>query len=161
MGLDYFYVNQDKDQFFDCGLFGTNSHFSRAGSAPGARALVILLSCGSWKGDRISVVSDCSAEFEELVTHGLNVEVEAELMLIEFDGLDWIEELLEVLFNRMCCYALLLRHPGIIDMLDRKYGVGKWQRRYEKHLQGNSDCWSQRVIDAQNRGLNLLGRQTG
>ncbi len=97
-----------------------------------------------------------------MVTHSVNVEVEAELMLIEFDGLDWLERLLDaslVSFERMCCYALLLRHPGVSAMMDRKYGVGIWQRRYEKHLQANTDLWSQRVIDAKNRGLDLLRRQ--
>ena len=85
-------------------------------------------------------------------------------MLIEFDGLEWIEQLLDgsfslLQFERMCCYALFMRHPGITAMLDRKYGVGKWQKRYEKHLKGNTDIWSQRVIDAKNRGLDLLKRR--
>ncbi len=164
MGLSYFYVNFDKGQFFDCGLDGLNNRFNRVGTEPGSRALAILLSDhGTWKGDRVAVVADTSEEFEELVTRGIDIVVETELMLMKFDGLGWVEELLDVsisMFQRMCCYSLLLRHSGVTEMLDRKYGAGKWQRRYEKHVQINTDRWSQRVIDAKNRGLDLL-RQAG
>jgi hypothetical protein len=160
MGLSYFYVNRDKEQFFDCGLAGLNNSFNTVGTEPGSRALAILLfDHGTWQGDRIAVVSDISNEFEELVIRGTDIVVEAELMLMKFDGVGWVEERLDVsstMFQRMCCYALLLRHPDVSAMLDRKYGVGKWQRRYEKHLQGNTDLWSQRIISAKNRGLDLL-----
>jgi hypothetical protein len=163
MGVSYFYVNHDKEQFFDCGLPGLNNRFWAIGAGPGSRVLTILLSSrGTWKGDRISVVADTSEEFDELVIRGVNVEVEAELMLIEVDGLGWLEERLDlsiVTFARVCCYALLLRHPGITEMLNRKYGIGKWQQQYEKHLQVNTDLWSEKVIDAKNRGIDLLKRQ--
>lgn len=162
MSLGYFYVNHDKDQFFACGL-GSNGRFWAIGQGRGSRALTILLSShGTWKGDRISVVDDASEEFEELVIRGVNVEVEVELMLIQFDGLGWLEENLDSpvgTFARCCSYALLLRHPGITEMLNRKYGVGIWQQQYEKQLQGNTDLWSDKVIDAKNRGLALLKSQ--
>ena len=163
MGLCYFYINRDKEQFFDCGLAGLNNRFNRVGTEPGSRALAILLSDhGTWQGDRIAVVGDTSDEFEEMVIRGTDIVVEAELMLMKFDGLGWVEERLDVsitMFQRMCCYALLLRHPDVRAMLDQKYGAGKWEGRYEKHLQGNTDLWSQRVIDAKNRGLDLLRRR--
>ncbi|QEL14448.1 hypothetical protein [Limnoglobus roseus] len=166
MGLSYFYVNHDKDQFFACGL-GSNGRFWAIGQGRGSRALTILLSShGTWKGDRISVVDDASEEFEELVVRGLNIEVEVELMLIQFDGLGWLEEWLDspipefATFARCCSYAILLRHPRITEMLNRKYGVGKWQQQYEKYLQGNTDLWSDKVIDAKNRGIALLKPQT-
>lgn len=162
MGLGYFYVNRDRAQFFDCGLAGLNNRFDRVGTEPGSRALAILLSDhGTWQGDRIAVVGDTSGEFEEVVIRGTDIVVEAELMLVTFDGLGWVEECVDLsitMFQRMCCYALLLRHAGVSAMLDRRYGVGKWQRRYENQLQGNTDLWSQRVIDAKNRGLDLLRR---
>jgi hypothetical protein len=163
MGVSYFYANQDKRQFFNCGLCGLNSRFWAIGSGPGSRALTILLSSfGTWNGDRISVVADTSEEFDELVIRGINVEIEAELMLTQFDGLSWLEEQLDLsitTFTRVCCYALLLRHAGITEMLNRKYGVGKWQQQYENHLQANTDLWSEKVIEAKNRGLDLLKQQ--
>ncbi|MBP3960752.1 hypothetical protein J8F10_36485 [Gemmata sp. G18] len=163
MSLSYFYVNRDKEQFFRCGLDGLNNRFNRVGTEPGSRALAILLSeHGTWQGDRIAVVSDSSEEFEELVIRGIDIGVEVQLMLMKFDGLGWVEECLDVsisMFQRMCCYALLLRHADVTVMLDRKYGPGKWQKRYEKHLQGNTDLQSQRVVDAKNRALDLLRRR--
>ena len=78
MGVSYFYVNHDKEQFFDCGLPGLNNRFNRIGTEPGSRALAILLSDhGTWKGDSISVVADTSEGFEDLVIRGVNVGVEA------------------------------------------------------------------------------------
>jgi hypothetical protein len=165
MGLSYYYVNRDKEQFFDCGLGSFNSRFNRVGTEPGSRALAILLSeRGTWQGDRIAVVGDTCREFEELMIRGIDIEVEAELMLMKFDGLGWVEEDLDVsisMFQRMCCYALLMRHADVTAMLDRKYGTWKWQGLYEKHLQGNTDLWSQSVINAKNRGLDLLIRRDG
>jgi hypothetical protein len=58
----------------------------------------------------------------------------------------------------VCFYALILGHADVTAMLDRMYGTRKWQRRYEQSLQGNTDLRSQRVIDAKNRGLELLRR---
>ncbi|MBA4189333.1 MAG: hypothetical protein C0467_15155 [Planctomycetaceae bacterium] len=165
MGLSYFYVNRDKVQFFDSGLACSNNRFNRVGTEPGSRALAILLSeHGTWQGDRIAVVGDTSEEFEELVIRGIDIVVEAELMLTNFDGLGWVEERLDAsisMFQRMCCYALLLRRADVAAMLDRKYGIGKWQGRYENHLQDNTDLWTQRVIDAKNRGLDLMRRRGG
>lgn len=160
MGVDYIYVNQDKGQFYRCGLLGWSSRFSAIGFGPGARALAILLSeRGTWRNDRISVIAETSKEFDEIFINAVDIEVEAELMLIDVDGLEWIEAELErsiLAFERMCAFALLLRRSDIVNLLDKKFGVGKWQRQYEKHLQANTDLWSQKIIEAENRHLKIL-----
>jgi hypothetical protein len=160
MGVSYFYLNYAKGQFYHCGLLGWSSRFSAIGSGPGARALAILLSeRGTWGTDRISVVADGTKEFDKVFINSLDIEVEVELMLIDVDGLEWIEAELEQssrAFVKMCAFALLLRRSDILNMLDKKFGVGKWQQRYQKHLKANTDTWSQRIIEAQSRGLRLL-----
>lgn len=124
MSLDYFYVNRDKCQFFPVGLPNTNSRFAAAGTGAGARALALLLSDrGVWRGDRIALVSDTDAEFEELVARGTDIRIEAELAVLAFGGLEEIERELDLYpstFERMCAYALLLGHEAVNAMLDRK-----------------------------------------
>lgn len=160
MGMDYIYANSDKGQYYYCGLLGWSCRFSAVGLGPGARALAILLSDrGTWRNDRVSVVADTSKEFEEIFVNWIDIEVEAELMLIEVDGLKWIEDEIDrsnVAFEKMCAIALLLRRSDVVSMLDTKFGVGKWQRQYEKYLQGNTDLWSQKVVEAQHRSLKIL-----
>lgn len=160
MSATHAYVNHDKAQWFRCGIFGRRDDFHGIGRGPGARALGILLSDrGTWIGDHISIISDFSAAFERLYVTATNIDVEVELMLIDVDGLDWIERDLDsypIMFRQMCAFATLLRRKDIIDMLNAKYGIGKWQRRYERELQGNTDLWSQSIIDAAQRNLKLL-----
>src|SRR5262249_21423127 len=135
MSLAHIYLNRDKKQFFHCGLLGFGSHFSAIGMGPGARALAILLSeRGQWRNDRISVVAETSKEFDDALSNAVDIEVEVELMLLDVDGLGWIEELLEtsiIAFRTMCAFAIHLRHPKVIKMLDRRFGAGNWQRKYE------------------------------
>jgi hypothetical protein len=125
---------------------GRSSALSAIGRGPGARGLAILLSDrGTWKGDRLSVIDDASTEFERLYVAAVNIDVEVELMLIDVDGLDWIECELDtniLIFRQMCAFAFLLRRQDIMNMLNAKFGIGKWQRRYETHLQGTTDYWS-------------------
>jgi len=159
MGVAYIYVNHDKGQFFR-GLLGWSSRFSAIGLGPGARALAILLSeRGTWRNDRISVVGDTSKEFDEIFINALDIEVEVDLMLIDVDGLEWVEAELErsiLAFEKMCAFALLLRRSDLVSMLDKKFGVGKWQKRYAKHLQINTDLWSHKIVQAKNRSLKIL-----
>lgn len=160
MGVEYVYANSRKAQFFHCGLLGWNGKFSGIGRAgPGARALAILLSDrGTWKDDPIAVLGE-SKEFDNLVANGVDIAVEVVLMLIEVDGLEWIEAELETspLFSPMCELAIHLRRPDIVGMLERKFGKGKWQRRYETHLKKHDWWnWTQRVVDAANRQLKIL-----
>lgn len=162
MSLDYFYVNRDKRQFFPVGLPDTNSRFGAVGTGRGARALALLLSeRGAWRGDRIALVSDTDAEFEELVARGADIRIEAELAVLAFGGLEQLESELDSCsssFERMCAYALILGHKAVTAMLDQKFGQRKWQLRYEQSLQSHPtvDQWTQRVIDAKNRGLTLV-----
>jgi hypothetical protein len=160
MSVAYIYMNPDKKQFYHCGLLGFGSHFSAIGKGPGARALALLLSDrGTWKNDRISVVGDTSIDFENVYVDGTDIEVEVELMLLDVDGPEWLEELLEesiIAFRTVCALAIQLRRPDVIKLLDKKFGVGKWQRTYENELKGNTDFWSQKIVDAGQRSIQLL-----
>src|SRR5262245_32241284 len=109
MSVAYIYLNADKGQFFHCGLLGYASNFSAIGSGPGARALAILLSeRGTWRNDRVAVVGDTSQECDDAFRNGVDIEVEVELMLMDIDGLAWVEELLDssvIAFRTMCAFA--------------------------------------------------------
>jgi hypothetical protein len=156
MGVNHFYVNHDKRQYFLTGLWGYSSRSAAIGQGPGARALAILLSDrGVWQGDRISVVADTSPVFAELQENGVDIEIEAELMLLGLEPLS-IAECGDSAFTRLCAYAVLLRHPEAIQILDTKHGPHKWLARYNKSLQHNTDLRSQRVLAARERALRLL-----
>lgn len=80
------------------------------------------------------------------------------LLLMDVDGLDWIEERLDrgIVFTEACAIALLLRRKDVVNMLNRKFGVAGWNKQYEKHHHGNTDIWSQKYVDAMKRGIKLL-----
>ena len=160
MGVDYYYVNRIKSQFYSCGLFGRSSRFNAIGQGPGARALAILLSDrGTWKNDRISVVADSVPEFEDIFSTFDNIDASVALMLIDIDGLEWIERSLSestLVFGLVCAIGILTRRQDVVKLLDTKYGIGKWHKEYERYLHGNTDLWSQKVIDALNRDLKIL-----
>ena len=160
MGVSHLYANAAKNQFYDCGLFGFSSNFSAIGKGPGARALALLLSDrGTWKNDPVSIVAETSPEFEKIYVCGIDIEVEVELMLIDVDGLEWLEELLDrsiSAFHTTCALAFLLRRADLVAMLDKKFGIGKWQRKYENDLKGTTDYWSQKIVEASQRSVQLL-----
>lgn len=157
MGVSYFYVNHDKQQFFYSGLFGWNSRFTSLGCGPGARALGIVLSDGGlWRGDRISAIGDSSDDYCRIARSFSDVEIEAELMLIDHDGLEWIELQDNIIaFTRMCDYATYFRRQDIASLLDKTFGAGKWHRRYTRHRQTGNN-WDQKVADAASRELHPL-----
>ncbi|MGE3316581.1 MAG: hypothetical protein AB7O26_15805 [Planctomycetaceae bacterium] len=160
----YSYINHDKRQYFTSGLWAHGVRFNYVGRGPGARALAILLSeLGTWRNDRISVMGDDgvdSEEFAVIFREYVDVEVEAQLLLIDVDGLDWISKEIDesqLVLVDLCQFAIYFRHPKVIALLDSKYGVGVWQKNYEKHLRRYADSTStQRFINAANRNLKLL-----
>lgn len=161
MGASYIYLNRDQRQHFRCGLFTAGSGFSALGHGPGARALALLL-CerGSWQGDRIAVLADTSETWDGVHRESLNIEPEVVLMLIDIDGMAWLEKPLSessLVFSRICTLASHLRHAGLIQWLDRSFGAGKWQRRLEIHAKENTPGpWLEHVIAARDRGLRLF-----
>jgi len=162
MGVDYYYLNRDKSQFFPSGLFHYCGRFKSAGPGLGGRALAILLSeYGTWRNDRISLIAEMEPEFNEMLSSGVDIEVEVEIMLLDFDGTEWIEDALEssIVFAEMCALAILLGRVDVIALLDEKFGTGKWQKKYQEHLKCNSDYWSRKIVEARNRGLNILIKQ--
>lgn len=161
MGSSYVYLNHDKRQYFRCGLFLASSDFSAIGNGPGGRALALLLSeRGSWNGERVSAVSDTSEGWEAVHGELMNIEPEVALMLIDIDGLAWLEEKLadsNLVFSRLCALASHQRHPGIGQLLDRTFGAGNWQRRYRNYLRENTPWpWLEQVTAARDRRLNLF-----
>lgn len=160
MSLDYAYVNHDKRQHYFCGMLGWRSDFAAIGCGPGARALGILLSDrGKWSRDRISVVSDTSAELSDLTAASVDIGVDVTLMLLDVDGTEWIDSQLETsteAFRRMCAIAIQLRRSDVLDMLNNRFGVGNWQRRYKAETDQSFDPWQIRLSEALKRGIETL-----
>ncbi len=80
-------------------------------------------------------------------------------MLIDIDGLKWIDRSLDdssLGFPMVCAIGILFRRQDVISLLDTKFGIGKWHREYENYLRGNTDLWSQKIIDTLNRNLKIL-----
>jgi hypothetical protein len=164
MGAEYYYVNHDKLQYFSCGVADENSKFSGLGMGLGARALAILLSDrGTWEGDRISVVNDYSPMFLEIYQGYFDIQVEALLMLIDVDGLEWIDSELESSpshFALACEIATYLKRRDVTHMLERKFGGGKWQERYNQHLKSDRTLRPREIAAASTRQLVTLLKPT-
>lgn len=160
MSISHFYANTDKRQYFDCGIFGWDNRFRAIGLGPGARALAILLSeRGTWRNDRISVVAETDPEFGDFYEHWLNIEIEAELMLLDVDGFDWLDDQVHdstSAFLRLCDFAIYLRDPLVTRYLDGKFGVGNWNRRYRECLKHTTYLEAQKAVDAGIRQLKIL-----
>src|SRR5262245_18990587 len=162
MGVDCYYFNRDKSQFFPSGLFHYCGRFKSAGQGLGGRALAILLSeYGTWRNDRISLIADMEPEFGALVSSSVDIEVDVEIMLLDFDGTEWIKDALvnSIVFEEMCALAILMGRGDVIALLDEKFGTGKWQKKYQEHLKCNSDYWSRKIVEARNSGLKILIKQ--
>ena len=99
----------------------------------------------------MSMVGDCSAEYEKICVEYTDITVDVELYLIDRDGLDSLPAINNICFERLYCYATYLRREDVSQFLDSHYGRGKWQKKYEQHVKNNFDYWSQRIIDAGNR----------
>jgi hypothetical protein len=114
MSIEFCYANCDLRQYFFIGLFGTNSGGEALGRNEGARALTLLISeRGSWRGQRISLIGSTSEEMTGLRNSFVDIEVEAELMLLEFDGFECVESALNIYpastFLHLCELAIYLR----------------------------------------------------
>ncbi len=154
MGVDYMYANHSKQQYFDIGLFGESCRFRHAGFSYGSRALSLLISHqGSWKSDSIEMVDDISDQ-----TPGyINIGVEAELLILDVDGIKYFNEMDELdftTFAKMCFYAWILQRKEVIELLNNKYGPGGWQQKYKNdYCNVPPDAWEQRIHEAQSRNI--------
>ncbi len=162
MGVGYLYVNDHKDHFFWVGLFGQSSSLRAVGHGHGARALgLLLMPGGSWSGDRIRVVADTGEPFEGAI-YGLyeDVSVEAELMVIDRDGLDSFREPLkshDANFTWFCDYAQILGRADVASLLDDVYGKDEWPKKYGSYQKHTTNHWSESVYRAKNRNIRLVG----
>jgi hypothetical protein len=168
VGTDYCYVNYDLKQYFSVGLFGTNARGDAVGRTESARALAWLISDqGTWRQNRIAVVGDASDEIRHIIQDFVDIEIEAELMLLDIDGLESVESALAIqpdsTFLHLCELAIHLRRPHLTTMLCDRFGKD-WQDRYLQQMRTEVKrdptfrTWHvQKVIDAKHRSLRIFG----
>ena len=162
MGIDYAYANHTKKQYFDVGLFGESCGGKHAGYSFGSRALSLLISeQGSWSCDSIEMVTDVTDKSLQISAEYTNIGVEAELLILDVDGVEVFVELGELdltTFTKLCLYAMILRRPDVLEFLDRKYGPGGWQKQYKDHYRSMSSGMENAIHEAQSRALVLYHR---
>ena len=159
MGIDYVYANHTKKQFFDVGLFGESCRSRHAGFGLGSRALSLLISeRGSWNSDSIEMVDDITDKSLLISSEYTNISVEAELLILDIDGVDYFQEKIGynfTMFSNLCLYAIILRRPEVIDLLDTIYGRGVWQKKYKNHYRGQQTGMEYAIYKAQARNIVL------
>ena len=159
MSASHIYVNLDRKQYFDVGLFGASNNHKYVGCGPGARALGLLSNGGSWASCRIVVVNDYSDEYLQTQQSFVNITIEAELMLLDTDGFRWVDDspdLCILAFSQLCRFALFLDRPDVVDFLDSRYGRGKWKRKFDENCRlNNSTYWTDMVLAARDRNVQI------
>ncbi len=159
MGIEYVYANHSKKQYFDIGLFGENCRFRHAGFSYGSRVLSLLISeQGSWNSDSIEMVNDVSEKSIVVSSKYTNIRVEAELLILDVDGVEYFNEESEldfITFTSLCLYAMILRRPEVIELLDKKYGPGGWQKKYREHYRDHKTGLENAIYETQGRNIVL------
>ena len=157
MGMDYIYANHSKKQYFDIGLFGESCRSRCAGFGLGSRALSLLISHqGSWNNDSIEMVDDVSDKSFFISSEYTNISVETELLILDVDGVEYFNEGRELnftAFTNLCLYAMILRRPEVIELLDKKYGCGGWQKQFKDHYRDHTTGMEQAISESQGRSL--------
>lgn len=149
MGTTYDYWNQDKRQYFSCGLGIENDKRSGIGRGSSARALGLLLRY-DWAGDRIAVIGDDqSTEWRD---GAIDISVDLMLMLLDIDGTGWID-FDGCGFAPACELATYVRYPRLIAVLDAMFGPAGWRKRFEDHSRANSSTLANDIYEAQQRGI--------
>ncbi len=146
MSIPYHYVNHTKRQHFVCGLFGYSSRFSGVGRGPGARMFAIACSDrGTWWQDAVSVSNDEDRLYDDGYRR---VTIEAELALIDVDGLEFLRERVNrspSVFHHLCDFALILRRSDVREFLDDVFGARKWEARYQADQKHTTNYWSESI----------------
>ncbi len=159
MGIDYSYVNHSKKQYFDIGLFGESCRSRCAGLGLGSRALSLLISGqGLWNSDSIEMVDDVSDKSLFISSEYTNITIEAELLILDVDGVDYFNEQSDLdltTFSKLFLYATLLYRTEVIDLLDKMYGKGVWKKKFKDHFRGHATGWEQSIQEAQYRNIIL------
>ncbi|MBU3914579.1 hypothetical protein KKA14_03510 [bacterium] len=165
MGIDYIYVNHSKKQYFDIGLFGESCRSRCAGFGFGSRALSLLISDqGSWNCDSIEMVDDVSDKSLLISSNYTKINIEAELLILDVDGIENFKNLYEEsefdfsTFSHLCLYAMILKRPEVIELLDEKYGRGGWQKQYKNNYSEHTIRMELSIYEAQGRNIILFGK---
>ena len=162
MGIDYVYVNHSKKQYFDIGLFGESCRKRAAGFGAGSRALALLISDrGSWNSDAIEMLDDLTDESFRVAEDYTRINVEAELMILDVDGVDYFDresELDFVTFSHLCLYAMILHRTDVIGLLDKKYDPGGWQKKFRDSYRGHATRMENEIAEAKGRSLEIYRR---
>ncbi len=163
MGIDYFYANHSKKQYFDIGLFGESCLSKYAGFGFGSRVLSLLISeHGSWNSDSIEMVDDISDKSLFVSSGYTKINVEAELLILDVDGVENFKNFYKnsefdfTTFSHLCLYAMILRRPEVIELLDKKYGCGVWQKQYKDHYSDHTASMEHAIYEAQARNIVLF-----
>ena len=159
MGIDYIYANHTKKQYFDVGLFGGSGRLRSSGFGFGSRALSLLISeRGSWNSDSIEMLSDVTDKSLFVSSEYTNISVEAELLILDVDGVEYFKEESELdftTFSNLCLYAMTLRRQEVIDLMDKMYGSGVWQKMYKDHYREHTSRMEHAIYEAQARNIVL------
>jgi hypothetical protein len=85
------------------------------------------------------------------------------LLLLDADGLEWIESGIESSphqFTLACEIATYLKRRDVTHMLERKFGNGKWQERYSQLLKNDRSFQPRKIAAASTRPLVTLLKPT-
>ncbi len=83
-----------------------------------------------------------------------NITVEAELLILDIDGVKYFDkegEIDFITFSILYFYAIILRRPEVIELLNKKYGRGGWQKQNKDLYQGHTSA----IYEAQGRNIVL------
>jgi len=162
LGVDYLYVNHSKKQYFDIGLFGESCRFHSAGFNFGSRALSLLISeKGGWNNDSIEMINDTTDKSLHISSEYTEINVELELLLLDIDGTENFNKFYNesefdfTTFSHLCLYAMILRIPEAIELLNNKYGSGVWQKQFKDHYHDNKAGLEDAIYESQKRNIVL------
>jgi len=159
MSASYSYVNRNKGQYFSVGLFEYSSSFLAAGTTYSARALALLISeNGNWKNDCISLVSDYDEEFVYIQENYIDISVEAELLILDVDGIERFVEVVEIpekILSVFSLYAHTLKRKDVTYYLNSVYGSDEWIGKYFKKNEISRSYDEAEVYKARDRKIEL------
>ena len=76
-------------------------------------------------------------------------------------GIEYFDEDSELdftTFSKLCLFAMILRRPEVIELLDKKYGCGGWQKQYKDHYHGKASGLENAIYEAQGRSLEIYNK---
>lgn len=133
MSVDYYYVNNSKKHYFHTALLGYSNSLKSIGYGPSSRVLSLLISeKGSWKNDSISLETWETDNNKKMNQEYIDIGIEAELLLLEIDGIDRYRERIvgsSTLLHKCAYYAKVFRNSTIISFFKSEYGK-EWEKKF-------------------------------